>query len=51
MLKEDNELLTRVGTGTPMGELMRQYWIPAVLSTELPTRTARPSESDCSVKT
>jgi phenylpropionate dioxygenase-like ring-hydroxylating dioxygenase large terminal subunit len=31
----ENEILTRVGPGTPMGELMRQYWIPAVLSSEL----------------
>jgi phthalate 4,5-dioxygenase len=27
--------LTRVGSGTPMGELMRCYWIPAALSSEL----------------
>jgi len=33
--KEDNELITRVGPGTPMGNLMREYWIPAVLSKEL----------------
>ena len=26
--KEDNELLTRVGPGTPMGTLMRHYWQP-----------------------
>ena len=25
---EANEHLTRVGAGTPMGELMRRYWIP-----------------------
>jgi len=31
----DNEILTRVGPGTPMGELMRQYWIPALMSSEL----------------
>ena len=31
----ENELLTRVGPGTPMGALMRQYWLPACLSTEL----------------
>ncbi len=31
----DNEMLTRVGPGTPMGELMRQYWIPALMSSEL----------------
>src|SRR3954462_13902670 len=34
--KEDNELLTRVGPGTPMGRLMREYWIPALMSSELP---------------
>jgi phenylpropionate dioxygenase-like ring-hydroxylating dioxygenase large terminal subunit len=27
--------LTRVGPGTVMGELMRQYWIPALLSAEV----------------
>jgi phthalate 4,5-dioxygenase len=32
---EDNELLCRVGPGTPMGELFRQYWLPAMLSSEL----------------
>ncbi|MPZ14888.1 MAG: Rieske 2Fe-2S domain-containing protein [Chloroflexi bacterium] len=37
---EENELLTRVGPGTPMGELFRRYWIPAVLSEEIP-------EPDC----
>ncbi len=26
---ENNELLTRVGPGSAMGELMRRYWIPA----------------------
>jgi phthalate 4,5-dioxygenase oxygenase subunit len=31
----ENEMLTRVGPGTPMGELMRQYWIPALQSTEI----------------
>ena len=35
LTREENELLTRVGPGTPMGNLMRQYWIPALLSTEL----------------
>jgi phthalate 4,5-dioxygenase oxygenase subunit len=38
--KRDNELITHVGRGTPMGELMRRYWLPAMLSTELP-------EPDC----
>ena len=29
MSQADNDLLTRVGAGTPMGTLMRRYWIPA----------------------
>ena len=32
--REENELLCRVGQGTPMGELLRQYWIPALPSHE-----------------
>ena len=35
LTKDDNELLTRVGPGTPMGALMRRYWIPVVRSDEL----------------
>jgi phthalate 4,5-dioxygenase len=31
----DHEDLTRVGPGTVMGEFMRQYWLPAVASSEL----------------
>lgn len=31
----DNADLTKVGPGTLMGDLMRQYWIPACLSSEL----------------
>ena len=33
--KRDSEILTRVGAGTPMGELMRQFWIPALQTSEL----------------
>ena len=40
--REDNELLCRVGPGTPMGTLMRQYWVPAALSSELPQREGAP---------
>jgi hypothetical protein len=35
MQANENELLTKVGPGTPMGELMRRYWIPALLSSEV----------------
>ena len=31
---EENELITRIGPGTVMGDLLRQYWIPAVKSDE-----------------
>jgi phenylpropionate dioxygenase-like ring-hydroxylating dioxygenase large terminal subunit len=34
-ITDTNALLTRVGPGTPMGELMRQYWVPAIMSSEL----------------
>ncbi|NQV57298.1 MAG: Rieske 2Fe-2S domain-containing protein [Rhodospirillales bacterium] len=33
--QEDNERLTRVGPGTPAGELFRRYWQPALLSSEV----------------
>ena len=35
LTKEENELLTQTGPGTPMGEVMRRYWIPALMSSEL----------------
>jgi phenylpropionate dioxygenase-like ring-hydroxylating dioxygenase large terminal subunit len=38
----DNELLCRVGPGTPMGNLFRQYWLPAVRTDELPTPDCPP---------
>lgn len=39
---EENELLTRVGPRTPMGGLFRRYWIPALLSEELPEADGQP---------
>jgi len=38
--KEQNDLLTKTGPGTPMGNLFRSYWLPALLAEELP-------ENDC----
>jgi phenylpropionate dioxygenase-like ring-hydroxylating dioxygenase large terminal subunit len=35
MRADENELLTRVGPDTPMGRLMRQFWIPALLPSEV----------------
>jgi phthalate 4,5-dioxygenase len=33
---EENELMCRVGPESPMGHAMRRYWLPALLSAELP---------------
>jgi phenylpropionate dioxygenase-like ring-hydroxylating dioxygenase large terminal subunit len=40
--KEDNNLLTQTDAGTPMGELFRRFWLPAMLSDELPERDCEP---------
>ena len=32
---EDNERLCRIGPGTPMGNLFRRFWLPALLSSEI----------------
>ena len=43
MLKpEDNEKITRVGPGTPCGELFRRYWVPAAMSSEVPEKDGAP---------
>ncbi len=39
---EENALLTRTGPGTPMGELVRRYWIPVLFSHQLPERDGPP---------
>ncbi len=36
LTREENELITRVGPGTPMGDVLRRYWMPALLSEDLP---------------
>ena len=36
LTREDNELLTNVEKGSPTGEVFRRFWIPAVMSEELP---------------
>ena len=35
MNKEMSETLTRVGPGTRMGNLLRRYWVPALMSNEI----------------
>src|SRR5687767_601120 len=40
--KQDNDILCRVGPDTPMGTLMRQYWVPVFMSSELPAPDCPP---------
>lgn len=40
--REDNELICRVGPGTPMGAVFRRYWVPACLSSQLPKKDSDP---------
>ena len=42
MRQKDSDDLVRVGPGTTMGKMMRQYWLPAAMSSEL-----RPMASRC----
>ena len=39
---EQNDLLTHTGPGTPMGQMFRHYWIPALLAEELPENDGAP---------
>jgi 5,5'-dehydrodivanillate O-demethylase len=45
LTREENELLTQVGPGTPGGELLRRYWMPVAVAAELrpeqPTKLVR----------
>lgn len=43
LTQEENMFMARVGPGTPMGDLMRRFWHPVLLSEELP-------EPDCPPK-
>lgn len=40
--EEKNKTLTQVGPGTPMGVLLRRYWMPIAGITEFDTRTTKP---------
>src|SRR5688500_4374368 len=40
--REENELLTRTGPGTPMGSLMRRYWLPVLYTHQLAERDGPP---------
>jgi phthalate 4,5-dioxygenase len=40
--REENELVTRVGPGTPLGKVLRRYWIPVATSAQLPQPDCAP---------
>src|SRR4051794_34402999 len=40
--KEQNDLLTQTGPGTPMGQMFRCYWVPALMAEELPENECPP---------
>lgn len=42
MAARDYSALTRVGPGTPMGKLLRRYWIPAATSAEIDAAAGAP---------
>ena len=39
---QQNERLTQVGPGTPMGDLMRRYWHPIAATGELVDKPTKP---------
>jgi hypothetical protein len=41
---EDNNFLTESGPGTPMGELLRRFWLPVLLAEELPEADGPPKK-------
>ena len=40
--KEDNELLTQIEPGSLMGDLLRQFWLPALLEKEVAVADGAP---------
>ncbi len=42
LTEEKNRLLTQVGPGTPMGELLRRYWMPIAAVSEFETKELKP---------
>jgi phenylpropionate dioxygenase-like ring-hydroxylating dioxygenase large terminal subunit len=42
LTEEDNDIVCHVGPGTLLGNLLRRYWTPALLSDEVPTPDCNP---------
>ena len=43
LTREENELLVKTGPGSPMGELFRRFWMPVMLSEEIPEPNCTPA--------
>ena len=48
---EQNELMTRIGPGTPAGKLLRRYWQPVALVDEMQGERPVQGRFGCSAKT
>ena len=42
LTREENERITRVGPGSPMGAVMRRYWLPVCTSAQIPDPDSDP---------
>ena len=40
--REENGAITQVGPGTPLGEMMRRYWIPVCTSRQIADKDSAP---------
>ena len=40
--QSDNDYVTQTGPGTPVGELFRRFWLPALVPHELPVPDCAP---------
>lgn len=40
--REDNQYISQVGPGTPLGNLFRRFWLPALVPSEVPHRDSDP---------
>ena len=42
LTSQENEILTQVGPATPMGRMMRRFWLPVCTSAQLPEADSDP---------
>src|ERR1700730_1120283 len=42
LIRRDNDYITQTSAGTPVGELFRRFWLPALVPSELPGPDSAP---------